>query len=56
MCGIGNNSKLEIYLEMSTTSFTKKTLGLETVEPAVTPPPPGSTTFTKKPKMGSSKS
>src|SRR5947209_1213215 len=41
---------------MSTTSFTKKTLGLETTEPAVTPPPPAaaghSTTFAKKPKLG----
>src|SRR5580692_6207713 len=42
---------------MSTTTFTKKTLGLETPEPGVTPPPPGSsTTFAKKPKIGSSKS
>ena len=46
---------------MSTTSFTKKTLGLETVEPAVTPPPPpapgaAATTFAKKPKLGASKS
>ncbi len=49
---------------MSTTSFTKKTLGslgFDTIEPAVTPPPPpppGSTatTFAKKPKVGSSKS
>ncbi|HEY2953116.1 MAG TPA: acetyl-CoA carboxylase, carboxyltransferase subunit beta, partial [Verrucomicrobiae bacterium] len=31
----------------------KKTLGLETVEPAVTPPPASTeTTFTKKPKIG----
>src|SRR4051812_16157821 len=39
---------------MSTTAFTKKTLGLETSsEPAVTPPPPtGNTTFVKKPKLG----
>src|SRR5437588_1552570 len=37
---------------MATTSFTKKTLGLETAEPAVTPPPATSnTTFIKKPKM-----
>ena len=37
---------------MATTSFTKKTLGLETAEPAVTPPPATSnTTFVKKPKM-----
>jgi acetyl-CoA carboxylase carboxyl transferase subunit beta len=42
---------------MATTSFNKKTLGLETVEPAVTPPASDSaTTFTKKPKMASSKS
>src|SRR5437016_4429443 len=38
---------------MATTSFTKKTLGLETAEPAVTPPPATSnTTFVKKPKLG----
>src|SRR2546430_848592 len=37
---------------MSTTSFTKRTLGLETAEPAVTPPPPSNnTTFVKKPKL-----
>ena len=42
---------------MATTSFTKKTLGLETVEPAVTPPPvTGNTTFLKKPKLTSGKS
>ncbi len=43
---------------MTTTSFTKKTLGLETVEPAVTPPPSstGETTFTKKPKISNGKS
>jgi acetyl-CoA carboxylase carboxyl transferase subunit beta len=37
------------------TSFIKKTLGLETVEPAVTPPPVSSTqtSFVKKPKLGS---
>jgi acetyl-CoA carboxylase carboxyl transferase subunit beta len=38
---------------MATTTFTKKTLGLETVEPGVTPPPTGSTTFVKKPKLAS---
>ena len=39
---------------MATTTFTKKTLGLETAEPAVTPPPPnGATTFAKKPKLTS---
>ena len=37
---------------MSTSTFTKKTLGLETAEPAVTPPPTsGNTTFVKKPKL-----
>lgn len=42
---------------MSTTSFIKKTLGKDQVEPAVTPPPAGSTTsFVKKPKMGAGKS
>jgi len=43
---------------MATTSFTKKSLGLETAEPAVTPPPPSTTTtsFTKKPKLGTAKS
>lgn len=43
---------------MATTSFTKnKTLGLETMEPAVTPPPAGSETqFVKKPKLGGMKS
>src|SRR5262247_1323238 len=43
---------------MSTTSFTKKSLGLETTEPAVTPPPVSSSTtnFVKKQKLGSAKS
>src|SRR4029077_12640341 len=42
---------------MATTLFTKKTLGLETAEPAETPPPANShTTFVKKPKLGSAKS
>src|SRR6266849_6454850 len=38
---------------MATTSFTKKTLGLETTEPAVTPhsATSGGTTFAKKPKL-----
>ncbi len=41
---------------MATTSFTKKTLGLETSEPAVTPPPAGrETTFIKK-RIGAGKS
>ena len=45
---------------MATTSFTKKSLGLETAEPAVTPPPPpdpgNTTSFIKKPKLGAAKS
>src|SRR6516162_5917982 len=42
---------------MATSLFTKKTLGLETAEPAVTPPPAGSqTNFGKKPKLASAKS
>src|SRR6185436_5141373 len=42
---------------MATTSFNKKTLGLETVEPAVTPPPPSAeTAFVRKPKLGGAKS
>jgi acetyl-CoA carboxylase carboxyl transferase subunit beta len=42
---------------MATTSFTKKTLGLEAVEPAVTPPPSdATTTFVKKHKLASSPS
>jgi acetyl-CoA carboxylase carboxyl transferase subunit beta len=42
---------------MATTSFTKKTLGLETVEPAVTPPSAEiSTSFLKKPKMAAARS
>src|SRR5882762_5484981 len=40
---------------MATTTFTKKLLGLEATEPAVTPPPAGAeATFAKKPKLGSS--
>jgi len=40
---------------MATTTFTKKLLGMETIEPAVTPPPAGAgATFAKKPKLGSS--
>ncbi len=42
---------------MSTSSFTKKPLGLETPEPAVTPPPATpQTAFVKKPKLPSRKS
>jgi acetyl-CoA carboxylase carboxyl transferase subunit beta len=43
---------------MATNTFTKKTLGLETAEPAVTPPPSiaANTTFAKKPKLASAKS
>ncbi len=37
---------------MATTSFTKKTLGLENVDPAVTPPPSeAQANFVKKPKL-----
>jgi acetyl-CoA carboxylase carboxyl transferase subunit beta len=47
-------------LTMATTSFTKKSLGLEIGEPAVTPPPPpdpgNTTSFVKKPKLGAAKS
>ncbi len=43
---------------MSTTNTTRKTLGLETVEPAVTPPPASSaeTALAKKPKLRGAKS
>ncbi len=43
---------------MSTTYITKKTLGLETVEPAVTPPPAEAATaaFAKKPRVSSGRS
>jgi acetyl-CoA carboxylase carboxyl transferase subunit beta len=42
---------------MATSSFNKKTLGMESTEPAVTPPPvPPTTTFVKKPKPPSRKS
>jgi acetyl-CoA carboxylase carboxyl transferase subunit beta len=43
---------------MDTTSFTKKSLGVGTGEPALTPPSVGTAqaTFTKKPKMGAGKS
>ena len=43
---------------MATSTFTKKTLGLETVEPAVTPPPPEAAgqAFVKKPKLPGAKS
>lgn len=42
---------------MATTTFNKKTLGLETQEPALTPPPATSspTTFAKKPKLAAKK-
>ena len=44
-------------MSMATTSFNKKSLGHETAEPAVTPPPAsGGTTFAKKPKLGAAKS
>ena len=42
---------------MATTSFTKKIFGLESSEPAVTPPPSNAeTTFVKKPKLAGGKS
>jgi acetyl-CoA carboxylase carboxyl transferase subunit beta len=42
---------------MATTAFTKKTLGLETTEPAVSPLPVTTpTNFVKKPKMATAKS
>ena len=42
---------------MATTLFTKKTLGLDTAEPAVTPPPVNkNTSFAKKPKLAGAKS
>lgn len=42
---------------MATSSFTKKVLGTDSVEPAVTPPPATSNTgFAKKPKLSASKS
>src|SRR4051812_35471701 len=42
---------------MATSTFTKKSLGIDSTEPAVTPPPPNAnTTFAKKPKMAASKS
>ena len=41
---------------MGTTSFTKKSLGLETLEPSAAPPPsPLDASFMKKPKLGGSK-
>jgi acetyl-CoA carboxylase carboxyl transferase subunit beta len=43
---------------MATTAFTKKSLGLETTEPALTPTPVNNTqaNFAKKPKLGTNKS
>jgi acetyl-CoA carboxylase carboxyl transferase subunit beta len=42
---------------MDTTTFTKKSLGLDTIEPALTPPPVGTpqTAFIKKPRLGTGK-
>ena len=43
--------------KMATTSFTKKTLGIDTAETGVTPPPNNAgATFAKKPKLASAKS
>jgi acetyl-CoA carboxylase carboxyl transferase subunit beta len=42
---------------MATTTFTRKSLGLESTEPAVTPPAKGAqTNFAKKPQLSASKS
>ncbi|MBI5383301.1 MAG: acetyl-CoA carboxylase carboxyltransferase subunit beta [Verrucomicrobia bacterium] len=43
---------------MATTTFTKKTLGLDTIEPAVTPPPPdvAESAMARKPKMATTRS
>jgi len=42
---------------MATSTFTKKSLGIDSPEPAVTPPPPNANTgFAKKPKIASTKS
>jgi acetyl-CoA carboxylase carboxyl transferase subunit beta len=42
---------------MATSTFTKKSLGIESTEPAVTPPPPtANASFAKKPKIASTKS
>jgi len=42
---------------MATTSFSKKTLGLEAAEPAATPPSgPTETSFIRKPKLGAARS
>jgi len=52
------SNPLPMLVKTATTSFTKKTLGLETSEPAVTPPPAANLTasFVKKSKLGSAKS
>jgi acetyl-CoA carboxylase carboxyl transferase beta subunit len=46
-----------IQISMDTTSFIKKSLGTETIEPALTPPPVDApqATFAKKPKLGAGK-
>src|SRR5262249_20294329 len=46
----------QFHLNMGTTTFTKKSLGLETTEPAVTPLTTGvKTTFAKNPKLALNK-
>ena len=47
-----------VLKDMATTSFNKKTLGLEAAEPAVTPPSTDTqtTSFIKKPKLAGAKS
>ena len=53
----GGGKEIRLPADMATTLFTKKTLGLETAEPAVTPPPVNkNTTFVKKPKLAAAKS
>src|SRR5579862_5883034 len=48
---------IKLSKKMATTSFNKKSIGLDTVEPAVTPPPADAqTSFVRKPKLVGSKS
>src|ERR1039458_10036241 len=49
--------KREVLKDMATTSFNKKTLGLEAADPAVTPPSSDTqTSFLKKPKLAGAQS
>jgi acetyl-CoA carboxylase carboxyl transferase subunit beta len=56
--GVDEGFNNAVLIDMATTSFNKKTLGLEVAEPAVTPPSPDSptTSFVKKPKLAGAKS